>query len=297
MQIPINYLQERFPVFAYSTLQKYKAEKESKSFFESKKDFYLFLEANYLLELKARKKLIQILNLEDIYFLSKLKNIEKYIYKPNPIKSLIQDFKNLQQENFIYFPEIFIEIIKYMEKNNIKSPEKINNYAKQIVKNVKKYKKQKIIENIEKKISIENLNYFDHWVILEIIINIKKYNELLENKVNYNKLINSETENNILELLITNPNNKEEIFFLEYNKKANKISIKEKVDFIRNKNKNTNNNNKELRTRKLEEPKWVYFSKNNLDIYLDHSFNFIEINYEEKYFQYNLLRFPLDILL
>jgi len=314
MQIPINYLQERFPIFSYSTLQKYKTDKESKSFFKSKKDFYIFLEANYILELKARKKLIKILNFKDIYFLSKLEKIEEYIYKPNPIKSLIQNFKKLQQDNFIYFPELFMEIINDLQKNNlIKSKninknkiitkEKIDKHVSQIVKSFKKiYKKQDIIENLEKKILFnKELNYFDNWVILEMIMNAKKYNELTELKTDYKKitqtnLIDFKTDNDILELLVTTPDNKQEIFFLEYNKKSNKILIREKINFNRNKNK-TLLANKELRTKKLEEPKWVYFSENHIDLYIDHSFNFIEINYEDAYFQYNLLRFPLDVLL
>jgi len=72
----------------------------------------------------------------------------------------------------------------------------------------------------------------------------------------------------------------------------NKIIIREKIQSNRNKDQI-----KEIRTKKLEEPKWVYFSENNRDIYIDHVFNFIEINYEDKYFQYNSVRFPLDILL
>ena len=307
MQVPINYLQERFPVFGYSTLQKYKADKESKSFFESKKDFYLFLEANYLLELKARKNLMKILDFKDIYFLSKLDYIENYIYEPNPIKSLIKDFKNLKQDSFIYFPELILEIIKHVQNNAIDSKDEINKNVNQIVKNFnKKYKKQEIIENFEKKILSKNLNYFDYWVIIEMIINVKKYTELLEKGkgvINYETLkqINSvefETNNNVLEISTINPNNKEEIFFLEYNKKTNKIIIREKIDFNRNKSKDKEvSKDKKLRTKKLEEPKWIYFSNDNVDLYLDHLFNFIEINYEDKYFQYNSLRIPLDTFL
>lgn len=304
MKIPTSYLQERFSIFGYSTLYKYKNDKESKSFFESKKDFYMFLEANYLLELKARRKLIKILTFKDIYFFYHLKNIEEYIYQPNPIKSLIQNFKKLPENNFLYTPELLIEAIKYIENHKNKSTNEIQSEIKQLTEKLivelkKKHKKQTVIENFEKKFLSKDISYFDQWVIIEMIINIKKYQSAILNKsINYEKftqinLLDFEPNNNINILKIKIHNyNKTEIFFLEYNKKLNKIIIREKIQSNRNKDQI-----KEIRTKKLEEPKWVYFSENNRDIYIDHVFNFIEINYEDKYFQYNSVRFPLDILL
>ena len=306
MKISTGYLQERFSIFGYSTLYKYKNDEDSKFFFGSKKDFYMFLEANYLLELKARKKLIKILTFKDLYFFHNLNNIEKYIHQPNPIKSLIQNFKKLPKNNFLYMPELLIESIKYIEKHKHKSTNEIQSEINQLTKKLtidleKKHKKQTIIENFEKKLSLENVNYFDNWVIIEMISSIKKYLSILSDKnqkIDYKyfkqlDLIDFDTNNNILEITVpTNNIKKQETFFLEYNKKSNKIIIREKIESNRNKNQI-----KEIRTRKLEEPKWVFFQEDNIDKYIDHLFNFIEINYEDKYFQYNSLRIPLDILL
>lgn len=297
MKLSTNLLYERFPIFGYSTLHKYKNDKESRFFFSSKKDLYLFLEANYLLEFKARKKLIKTLDFKNIFFFSFLKKIEEYIYEPNPIKSLIKSFKKLNIVNFPYFPEIFIELMKNMkdiEKNQLELK------IEQLVKNYS-YDKQTILENFENKLLSKDINYFDQWIIIEMILNIKKYLSILIDKnykINYGlfKELNSidfDTNNNLLKITIpTNNLKKQETFFLEFHKKSNKIIIREKIESNRNQNKI-----KEIRTKKLEEPKWVFFQEDNIDKYIDHLFNFIEVNYEDKYFQYNLLRFPLDKLI
>lgn len=271
MKIPISYIQERYPLFAYSTLQKYKAEKEGQSFFSSKKDFYLFLETNYLLELKARKKLINILDIEDIYFLSKVNDIEEIFYENSIVKSLIIKLKRLNKNNLVY----------------------------ELTKEKKIYTKLEFIKNIENKLKLKNINYFDEWILLEMIINFKKYieyiNNILKNNIEYSKM-KEELElkkitNKIYMLKVRNSYYQEQIFFLEKNKKNSKIIIKEKIESQRK-----TNVNKKIKKRELQEPKWVNYNDEKIDLYLDHTFNFIKINYEQKYFQYNLLQIPIEWL-
>jgi len=297
MKLSTNLIYERFPIFGYSTLHKYKNDKESKFFFGSKKDLYLFLEANYFLEFKARKKLIKTLDFKNIFFFSYLEKIEEYIYEPNPIKSLIKSFKKLNTINFPYLPEILIELIKNMK--DIKNNSEIKLKIEQLIE-THSYDKQIILEEFEDKLLSKDVNYFDQWIIIEMILSIKKYLSILVDKnykINYElfrelNLIDFDANNNLLKIIIpTNNFKKQETFFLEFHKKSNKIIIREKIESNRNQNKI-----KEIRTKKLEEPKWVFFQENNIDKYIDHLFNFIEVNYEDKYFQYNLLRFPLDKL-
>ena len=303
MQISTNYIQERFPIFGYSTLHKYKNDKDSNYFFNSKKDFYFFLEASYLLEFKTRKKLIKTINFKDIYFFTYVKNIKEHIYQPNPIKSLIKSFERLTSKNFLYTPELLIEAIKYIKNYKNKSKEElqsdINQLVEKLIPKLTNYNKQTIIEKFEQKLLSKDINYFDQWVIIEIISNIKEYLSGEKNTIDYKyfkdlDLVDFNTNNKVLEITVptNNSSKKKEIFFLEKNKTSNRITIREKIESNRNKNQI-----KEIRTKKLEEPKWVFFSEENTDKYIDHLFNFIEINYEDKYFQYNSVRLPLDIFL
>jgi len=271
MRVPINYLQERYPLFAYSTLQKYKAEKEGEHFFSSKKDFYLFLEANYLLELKARKKLINIFDIKDIYFLSYINNVQEIFY-----------------ENSIY--NALLTKLQQLNKNHLKY---------ELTKEKEEYSKWEIINNIENKLKLKNINYFDEWVLLEMVVNLQKYikyvQSILITKMEHDKIkeefelkkINKE----ICKLKVKNSYYQEQIFFLEKNKKNPKIIIKEKIE-----PQKKNSISKNTKKRELREPKWVNYSDEKIDLYLDHTFNFIKINYEKKYFQYNLLQIPIEWL-
>ena len=270
MKIPINYLQERYPLFAYSTLQKYKAEKEGDHFFDSKKDFYIFLESNYLLELKSRKKLINIIDIKDIYFLSHINNIEDIFHQNSIIESLLEKLKTLNKNNLKY----------------------------ELTKEEEIYSKYEIVKNIENKLKFKNINYFDEWVLLEMIINFQKYINyinILKNKMEHYKIeeeIELKKQNNEVYMLkVKNSYRQQQVFFLEKNKKNHKIIIKEKIEPQRK-----TNTNKKTKKRELQEPKWVNYNDEKIDLYLDHTFNFIKINYKKKYFQYNLLQIPIEWL-
>jgi len=268
MQIKIIDLYDRFPFFSYSLFQKYKVETETQPFFKSKKDLYFMLESNYFMEYKSRKKLIKYLEIKDILPFIVL-DLSNYHLSDNLTKAILQNFINLENE-------------------------KINLNFKYIYKYSSKFA---IYENFENKINtiknIEGLDKFDSWVILEMIINLKRYKEflpLLMNEIkNYSQKI---SQKQYLEIHgITN-----KTFIISIHDGSNTNTRRK---FLFRKNIKTNNIEVyeyfKTREKKLTEPKWVKFSKENKDIYLDHKFNYLIIDYERNNILFNLITISGEI--
>jgi len=263
MKIKISNLYDRFPFFSYSLFQKYKVDNEEQPFFKSKKDLYLMLESNYFMEYKSRKKLIKYVEIKDLLPFTVL-DLSKYHLSDNPIKSLLQDFIELENEN-----------IELQYGNIYKYSSKIEIY-----------------ENFENKINmikaIESLDKFDSWVILEMIINLKRYKQFIPMllKENPEKYLNADTKEAKLFISVNDGSNTNAQREFLFKKTKNNITIFEYFKM----------GEKKTREKKLVEPKWVKFSKENKDIYLDHKFNYLIIDYDRSSIFFNFIKFGGDKL-
>jgi len=263
MQIKIADLYDRFPFFSYSLFQKYKVDSEEQPFFKSKKDLYLMLEANYYMEYKSRKKLVKYFEMKDLAPFTVL-DLSKYHLLENPIKSLLQDFIGLEDKKIeLQFGSIY----RYSSK-------------------------LEIYENLENKINtiknIEGLDKFDNWVILEMIINLKRYKQFLP-------FLIKDLENNLNQYFDIEFHDND-IIMSVYD--GSKVETKRK--FLLRKSNNTNNvivfEYIKTREKKLAEPRWVKVFKEGKDIYMDHKFNYLIIDYDRNSVFFNFIKLNGDKL-
>ncbi len=255
MEIKISNLYDRFNFFSYSTFQKYKNDKcENKPLFGCKKDLYTYLENMYKLEFLSRKKLFKIFDEIDFLMLS-----------------LVSDEKNANDiSNFSL--NILNNLI---EKNNLINIFDINRFT--IGKNISEDKKLKLFLQISNKLNNLKMknewSEFDEFVLFQIINNLKRFYTICDYYNNIFDIANLST--NTLTIF---PNNEDLKTKLIFNLKNKKLEIYEEENI-----------NTKLVRAKLKEPKWILKidSKNEKYSYMDHKFNFLTIELNNKKIFYN----------
>jgi hypothetical protein len=256
MEISISNLYNKFNIFSYSTFQKYKNDKcNNKLYFTCKKDFYKYLEYLYELEFKSRKKIFDLFDEKEFFLLSLLKINE---FDENLSTIVINQLLNETKLISIFNIENF-EIGK-----EITQKEKILFFLKLSNK----------INTLKQKY---NWSEFDEFILFQIITNLKRFYSLIEHLSSFFK-IDSE-KNTITIFPRENDFNTDEInstkliFNIQQN---NNINIYEEENI----------NNKIVKT-KLKEAKWILKAKGEKYTYMDHKFNFLTIDTENKKIFYN----------
>lgn len=259
MEISISNLYSRFNFFSYSTFQKYKKDKcENKPFFSCKKDFYQYLEIMYQLEFKSRKKLFNIFEEKDFLILSLIFD------KNNSIENLenlsVNILNQLLKESQLISP---FDIDNFHIGQPISYQEKIELFF-QIYNNINALKQK-------------DWSDFDEFIFFQILDNLKRFYNLKNNYTNIFDISN--ISKNIITIFPNSSNNKDNYFEetkLIFNFKENLIEIYEEEEI-----------NSKIKKTKLKEPKWLFKNRFNKYSFMDHKFNFLTIDKEEKKIFYN----------